>query len=79
MLLSFLGSLQVVVVCGPYTTTDSLMHEPLADLVKVLQKSPPDVCIMVAFRLKVLFLGDKSCLCSIYNTWSKVFFTKDRM
>ena len=39
--------LRVVVACGPYTTTDSLMYEPLADLIKTLQRDAPDVCIML--------------------------------
>lgn len=40
-------ALRVVVACGPYTTSDSTLCEPLADLVQTLQKSPPDVCILL--------------------------------
>ena len=39
--------LSVLVAAGPFTTTDSVMYEPLADLVKALIKDAPDVAILV--------------------------------
>lgn len=41
-----LSKLSVVAVSGPYTTSDSLSYEPLADFLKQLQLHPPDVCFM---------------------------------
>jgi hypothetical protein len=44
----FPDKLSVLVAGGPFTTTDSIMYEPLADLVKALLKDPPDVAILVS-------------------------------
>ncbi|EDO41269.1 predicted protein [Nematostella vectensis] len=37
----------VVVAAGPYTTSDSLMYEPLADLIRMVQKNKPDLLILL--------------------------------
>jgi len=39
--------LRVVIASGPFSTSDSLMYEPLADLIKRLQRDPPDVAILI--------------------------------
>ncbi|KAJ8045828.1 DNA polymerase alpha subunit B [Holothuria leucospilota] len=40
------GPLHVVMAAGPFTTSDSLNHEPLTDLMTVIQDKSPDVCIL---------------------------------
>lgn len=37
----------VLVACGPYTTSDSITYEPLLDLISVINRDQPDVCILV--------------------------------
>nr|XP_056708837.1 DNA polymerase alpha subunit B [Euleptes europaea] len=37
----------VLVACGPYTTSDSITYDPLADLIEVINKGRPDVCILL--------------------------------
>ncbi|KAL8184130.1 UNVERIFIED_CONTAM: DNA polymerase alpha subunit B [Gekko kuhli] len=37
----------VLVACGPYTTSDSITYDPLVDLIEVINKSRPDVCILL--------------------------------
>lgn len=37
----------VLVACGPYTTSDSLAYDPLADLIDVIARDRPDVCVLV--------------------------------
>ncbi|XP_060240844.1 DNA polymerase alpha subunit B isoform X1 [Meriones unguiculatus] len=36
----------VLVACGPYTTSDSTAYEPLLDLITVINRDRPDVCIL---------------------------------
>ncbi|XP_068280890.1 DNA polymerase alpha subunit B [Nyctibius grandis] len=36
----------VLVACGPYTTSDSIAYDPLADLVEVIARDRPDVCVL---------------------------------
>ncbi|NXE57735.1 DPOA2 polymerase, partial [Casuarius casuarius] len=36
----------VLAACGPYTTSDSLAYAPLADLVAVVARDKPDVCVL---------------------------------
>lgn len=37
----------VMVACGPYTTSDSLSFDPLIDLIHIINKDRPDVCILL--------------------------------
>lgn len=37
----------VLVACGPYTPSDSLTFDPLLDLINVIVKDRPDVCILL--------------------------------
>ncbi|XP_057707050.1 DNA polymerase alpha subunit B isoform X2 [Corythoichthys intestinalis] len=37
----------VLVACGPYTPSDSLNFEPLLDLIHVIGRDRPDVCILL--------------------------------
>ncbi|XP_075597583.1 DNA polymerase alpha subunit B [Balearica regulorum gibbericeps] len=36
----------VLVACGPYTTSDSIAYDPLADLIDVIGRDRPDVCVL---------------------------------
>lgn len=36
------------VAAGPFTTSDSLLYEPLADLMKKVQNDKPDLLILVS-------------------------------
>lgn len=37
----------VLVACGPYTTSDSITFDPLLDLITIINRDQPDVCILV--------------------------------
>ncbi|XP_042294904.1 DNA polymerase alpha subunit B isoform X1 [Sceloporus undulatus] len=37
----------VLVACGPYTTSDSITYDPMLDLINVINKDKPDVCILL--------------------------------
>ncbi|CAL8131428.1 unnamed protein product [Orchesella dallaii] len=39
--------LNIIVACGPYTPSDSMQYEPLKDLLKVVKRDKPDVCILI--------------------------------
>ncbi|XP_063175207.1 DNA polymerase alpha subunit B isoform X3 [Chroicocephalus ridibundus] len=36
----------VLVACGPYTTSDSIAFDPLTDLIEVIVRDRPDVCVL---------------------------------
>ncbi|XP_040437251.1 DNA polymerase alpha subunit B isoform X1 [Falco naumanni] len=36
----------VLVACGPYTTSDSIAYDPLVDLIEVIGRDRPDVCVL---------------------------------
>ncbi|OWK17534.1 POLA2 [Cervus elaphus hippelaphus] len=36
----------VLVACGPYTTSDSITFDPLLDLITIINRDRPDVCIL---------------------------------
>ena len=55
------GVLQVIIAAGPFTTSDSLSFEPLADLIKYLQKYEPDVCILLGPFLDVRNAAIERC------------------
>uniref|UniRef100_UPI00398EFD7F DNA polymerase alpha subunit B isoform X1 n=1 Tax=Pristiophorus japonicus TaxID=55135 RepID=UPI00398EFD7F len=37
----------VLVACGPYTTSDSITYDPMMDLLDVINKDQPDICILL--------------------------------
>lgn len=41
--------MNVLVACGPYTPSDSLTFDPLLDLINVIVRDRPDVCLLVWF------------------------------
>lgn len=56
MLLSIMSSVitepvNILVACGPYTPSDSLTFDPLLDLIHVIVRDRPDVCILVQLLL----------------------------
>ncbi|CAM5154815.1 unnamed protein product [Natator depressus] len=36
----------VLFACGPYTTSDSITYDPMLDLIDIINKDKPDVCIL---------------------------------
>uniref|UniRef100_A0AAQ4RS34 DNA polymerase alpha subunit B n=1 Tax=Gasterosteus aculeatus aculeatus TaxID=481459 RepID=A0AAQ4RS34_GASAC len=40
--------MNVLVACGPYTPSDSLTFDPLLDLISIIVKDRPDVCLLLA-------------------------------
>ncbi|KAM9377081.1 DNA polymerase alpha subunit B [Pholidichthys leucotaenia] len=43
----FTEPLNILVACGPYTPSDSLTFDPLLDLISVIVRDRPDVCLLV--------------------------------
>jgi len=41
----------VMMACGPYTPSESLTYDPLIDLITIINKDHPDVCILVGTAL----------------------------
>lgn len=39
--------LNIIVACGPFTPIDSLQYEPLKDLIQVVKRDRPDICIFI--------------------------------
>ncbi|TKC36281.1 hypothetical protein EI555_000821 [Monodon monoceros] len=56
---SFLDSEQIMVLvaCGPYTTSDSITFDPLLDLITIINRDQPDVCILCS-----AYIFGESCL-----------------
>jgi DNA polymerase alpha subunit B len=41
------GTLNILIAAGPFTPSDSLQYEPLKDLISVITKTEPDICILI--------------------------------
>jgi len=41
------GPIQMVIACGPFTTNENLLYEPLSDLLTTVQKNPPHILILL--------------------------------
>ncbi|XP_047375032.1 DNA polymerase alpha subunit B isoform X2 [Sciurus carolinensis] len=52
----------VVVACGPYTTSDSFAYEPLLDLITIINRDRPDVCILFGPFLDAKHEQVENCL-----------------
>ncbi|XP_072293785.1 DNA polymerase alpha subunit B [Eucyclogobius newberryi] len=39
--------LNVLIACGPFTTSDTLTYDPLLDLINVISRDRPDVCLLL--------------------------------
>lgn len=46
--------MSVLVACGPYTPSGSLTFDPLLDLISVIVRDRPDVCLLVSLLFTVL-------------------------
>ncbi|KAM8816589.1 DNA polymerase alpha subunit B isoform 2-T2 [Rhynchonycteris naso] len=52
----------VLVACGPYTTSDSITYDPMLDLITVINRDRPDVCILFGPFLDAKHEQVESCL-----------------
>ncbi|KAM4848023.1 DNA polymerase alpha subunit B isoform X1 [Urocitellus parryii] len=52
----------VMVACGPYTTSDSITYEPLLDLITVINRDRPDVCVLFGPFLDAKHEQVENCL-----------------
>ncbi|XP_040826879.1 DNA polymerase alpha subunit B [Ochotona curzoniae] len=52
----------VLAACGPYTTSDSITYEPLLDLISVINRDRPDVCILLGPFLDAKHEQVENCL-----------------
>ncbi|XP_036784059.2 DNA polymerase alpha subunit B isoform X1 [Manis pentadactyla] len=52
----------VLMACGPYTTSDSIMYDPLLDLIAVINRDRPDVCILFGPFLDAKHEQVENCL-----------------
>ena len=41
----------MLVAAGPFTTSDSLLYEPLTDLMRTVQNDKPDLLILVSLKI----------------------------
>ncbi|XP_045153103.1 DNA polymerase alpha subunit B [Echinops telfairi] len=57
-----LEQIMVLLACGPYTTSDSITYEPLLDLLAVINRDRPDVCILFGPFLDAKHEQVESCL-----------------
>lgn len=63
----------ILVACGPYTPSDSLTFDPLLDLIHVIARDRPDLCILVQLRshvLPVVALERVLIFCSFFQVGS---------
>uniref|UniRef100_H3AL79 DNA polymerase alpha subunit B n=1 Tax=Latimeria chalumnae TaxID=7897 RepID=H3AL79_LATCH len=61
----------VLVACGPYTTSDSINYDPLKDLIEVINRDQPDVCILLGPFLDVKHEQVENC--QLTGTFEEVF------
>ncbi|MBV97845.1 DNA polymerase alpha subunit B, partial [Eschrichtius robustus] len=54
--------IMVLVACGPYTTSDSITFDPLLDLITIINRDRPDVCILFGPFLDAKHEQVESCL-----------------
>uniref|UniRef100_A0AAY4E243 DNA polymerase alpha subunit B n=1 Tax=Denticeps clupeoides TaxID=299321 RepID=A0AAY4E243_9TELE len=68
-----LGSepVMVMTVCGPYTPSDSLAYDPLIDLINVINRDRPDVCIL--FGPFVDSKHEQIEKCQVTETFESIF------
>uniref|UniRef100_A0AAY4E1Z4 DNA polymerase alpha subunit B n=1 Tax=Denticeps clupeoides TaxID=299321 RepID=A0AAY4E1Z4_9TELE len=61
----------VMTVCGPYTPSDSLAYDPLIDLINVINRDRPDVCIL--FGPFVDSKHEQIEKCQVTETFESIF------
>ena len=47
----FIEPFSMLVAAGPFTTSDSLLYEPLTDLMRTVQNDKPDLLILVSLKI----------------------------
>lgn len=47
MVLEITGPVQLVVACGPFTTSSNLLYEPLTDFLTTVRDNPPHILILL--------------------------------
>lgn len=67
MYVDFSEPFLMMVAAGPFTTSDSLCYEPLADLMKTVQNDKPNLLILV-WSLLIIYTSLK-----IWNISSSVY------
>ncbi|NWU09125.1 DPOA2 polymerase, partial [Cephalopterus ornatus] len=65
------GPLLVLVACGPFTPSDSVTFEPLSDLLGVVARDRPDVCVLFGPFLDAKNEQVESC--QLLGSFSDVF------
>ena len=58
--------MNVLVACGPFTTSDTLTFDPLLDLINIIIRDRPDVCLLVSKPFLMdnnLYFFDKQSPC----------------
>ncbi|NXP15214.1 DPOA2 polymerase, partial [Thinocorus orbignyianus] len=66
------GQRMVLVACGPYTTSDSITYEPLTDLLEVIARDRPDVCILGGIpQIPSFSLNSQNC--QLLGSFAEVF------
>ncbi|XP_060711697.1 DNA polymerase alpha subunit B isoform X2 [Hemiscyllium ocellatum] len=61
----------VLVACGPFTTSDSITYDPMLDLIDVINRDRPDVCILLGPFVDVRHQQIESCQLTV--TYQEVF------
>lgn len=44
----------MLIAAGPYSAVDDLEYQPLVELLDIIERDTPDVCILVRSHLKLL-------------------------
>ncbi|MGH0132775.1 UNVERIFIED_CONTAM: hypothetical protein FKN15_050355 [Acipenser sinensis] len=68
------GQHMVLVACGPYTTSDSMNYEPLMDLIEVIKRDRPDVCLLVYLSFYACLPVCSGLLCLSMSVCSGLFY-----
>ncbi|XP_036621281.1 DNA polymerase alpha subunit B [Trichosurus vulpecula] len=61
----------ILVACGPYTTSDSITYDPMIDLLGVIGRDQPDVCILLGPFLDAKHEQVENC--QLTTTFEDVF------
>ncbi|XP_078004545.1 DNA polymerase alpha subunit B isoform X3 [Phascolarctos cinereus] len=61
----------ILVACGPYTTSDNVTYDPMMDLIDVIRRDQPDVCILLGPFLDAKHEQVENC--QLTSTFENVF------
>lgn len=56
----------VMMACGPYTPSESLTYDPLIDLITIINKDRPNVCILVSIYIYLKSVTDFKDILIVY-------------